>query len=138
MNNEEPTEIDLAAHSYQQAKAAEDTARLARLAAEERLIALIGCKEEGSTSRKTAYYKVATTGKLTRTLIADRVQEAATALGELIDTVIQWKPALSLSGLRALEKANPEAYAAMCKAIVTKPAKPAVKVELIQRKEEDK
>lgn len=102
MSNE-PSEIDIAAFQYMEAKGVEAAATNARLAAEEHLISLIGLKEEGTTSKKTAYYKVSTTAKLNRTLIADRVPDAATALGDLIDMVVQWRPSLSLSGLRAGE-----------------------------------
>lgn len=130
----EPTELDIAAHLYQEAKAAEDEARNARLAAEERLVELVGLKEEGTITHKTAWYKVSTIGKLTRTLIQGGLQSLREAIGDgLFDTIVQYEPKLSLKGLRACESANPEAYHLVARAIVTKPAKAAVKVELIEQ-----
>lgn len=129
----EPTEIDLAAYSLEQAKAAEAQARDARIAAEEHLIALVGLKEEGTMTAKTDYYKVATTGKLTRTL---NLEEAAMLPDDLFAEITRTKHELDVKALKALATARPEDYRAALRAVVTKPAKAAVKVELIQQSQE--
>jgi len=137
MNNQ-PTEIDLAAQAYREAKDAEDQARNKRVALEERLILLVGLKgDEGSQSAKTDWFKVTTTAKLNRSLIQDALADVQSQVPQAIyEQVIQYKPSLSLAGLRACEKANPDAYRAFCQAIVTKPAKASVKVDLLPQKQE--
>ena len=125
------TELDLACQAVREHQAQEKAARAARIAAEKVVIELIGLKEEGSQSAKTAYFKATTTGKLSRTL-----DEAAfMAMREQIpDNIapVTYHAKLDLKKLRALEQANPDAYALMAKCITTKPAKPAVKVEMLR------
>jgi hypothetical protein len=116
------TDLDLAAQHLREAKFAMDAAKVALADAENKVIELVGLKgDEGSQSTKTEWFKVTTTAKLNRSLVHDALAD---------------QPKLSLTGLRACEKANPEAYRAFCQAIVTKPAKAAVKVELLSQKQE--
>lgn len=130
----QPTELDSACYRFQQAKAAEDQARNERLSAEKEVLRLVGFKEEGTTSAKTAWYKVKTVGKLNRSIVANRLSEVQSLVPTAIfEQVIRYKPELSLSGLRAVEKANPGIYQVLVRAIVTKPAKASVSVELIEQ-----
>lgn len=128
---EGPSELDTLAQTWRELKAAEDDVRKRRIAAEESIIALIGVAEEGTTTEKTAFFTIKTVGKLTRSLDAaawDAIREdfpAALA-------PVAYKPSLDLRQLRALEKANPALYAKACECITTKPAKPAVSVELLE------
>ena len=136
--NAQPSHLDVAAYALTQAKAAEDAARNHRLACESRLIELVGVKEEGAKSAKTDFYKVSTVGSLTRSLVPNWREILD---DDAIDAVsfaaaIKMEPKLSVSGLKQVATANPEAYRAICKAIVAKPAKVAVKVELIEAKKE--
>lgn len=127
----QPSPLDLAAQQYREAKAAEAAARDRRIAAEEAIIGILGVKEEGTTSEKTDYFTVKTVGKLNRTL--DTAAWEAVR-GDVPDGLapIEYKPALDLKRLRALETANPKVYAIVAAAIVTKPAKPAVSVDLLE------
>lgn len=128
----EPTELDLAAQSWAEAKADEQAANLRRIEAEARILELVGAKEEGATTLKTEWFKVQTTGKLTRTVQVDKLAEVFNEVpADLYGQVIKSTPSLNLAALRAVEKTNPEAYAAFCRAIITKPAKAAVSVELL-------
>ena len=136
--NTEPSPLDMAAYALTQAKAAEDAAREHRLACENTLIQIVGAKDEGTKSVKTAFYKVSTVGSLTRSLVPewrealdDDAIDAAS-----FSAVIKMEPKLSVSGLKSVATANPEAYRAICRAIVSKPAKIAVKVDLIEAKKE--
>lgn len=124
-----PTELDLAAHEYECAKAEEARARDVRLAAEQRLIDLVGLKEEGTEAKKTAYYKVSTTAKLTRTL---NMEQASMLDPVVFDAIARVKHELDVRGLKSLATSNPDAYRAALRAVTTKPTKPAVKVEQIQ------
>lgn len=128
-----PTDIDLAAWDLLEAKRLEEEARQRRLEVEARLIELIGVKEEGTTSKKTAYFKASTTGGLTRTLVQDWEDVFAQLPDWVTDTAIRYKYEVSVSGLKQLATSNPDIYAKCLKAIVTKPAKPAVKVELLEQ-----
>jgi len=128
----EPTELDIAAQAWAEAKAAEQAANLRRIEAEAKLLELVGAKEEGATTVKTEWFKVQTTGKLTRTLQADKLAEVFNSVpADLYGQVIKSVPSLNLAALRAVEKTNPDVYNAFCRAIVTKPAKAAVTVELL-------
>jgi hypothetical protein len=132
------TDLDLAAQHLREAKFAMDAAKVALADAENKVIELVGLKgDEGSQSTKTEWFKVTTTAKLNRSLVHDALADVQGQVPqELYEQVIQYQPKLSLTGLRACEKANPEAYRAFCQAIVTKPAKAAVKVELLSQKQE--
>jgi hypothetical protein len=136
--NVQPSPLDVAAYALTEAKLAEDAARNHRLACENRLIELVGVKEEGTKSAKTAFYKVSTVGSLTRSLVPNWREilddDAIDAVS--FAAVLKMEPKLSVSGLKQVATANPEAYRVICKAIVAKPAKVAVKVELIEAKKD--
>lgn len=142
MNNDPstagPSPLDIAAYNLEQAKLAEEHARNNRLAAEEAIIALVGAKEEGSKSAKTAWYKLTTTGSLNRSLVPNwrEVLDDDAIDAQSFSAVIKMEPKLSVSGLKAVATANPDAYRVLCKAIVTKPAKTAVKVEMLKQDKE--
>jgi len=138
MNEQAPSPLDMAAYALTQAKAAEDAAREHRLACENTLIELVGVKEEGTKSAKTAFYKVSTVGSLTRSLVPNwrELFDDDAIDAESFSAVLKMEPKLSVSGLKQVATANPEAYRAIARAIVSKPAKVAVKVELIEAKQE--
>ncbi|PJK01477.1 hypothetical protein CO615_04150 [Lysobacteraceae bacterium NML75-0749] len=128
----QPTAIDHAAHALALAKQQEEAAKAARIQAEEALIQLVGAKPEGTTRCETAYFKVTTTGKLTRKL--DESAYAALA-GDIPDAIrarlIRVKHDLVLSELRHLQNNEPELYARIAPAITVTPAKTAVTVETL-------
>lgn len=130
-----PTDIDLAAYAYQQAKAAEEHARSARLEAEAHLISLVGLKgDEGTKSTKTGWYKVTTTAKLTRTIDREKAGALRAHLNEdLFYSVFVPDVKLSVSALKQVASADPDTYRLMLGAIVTKPAKPSVAVALLEQ-----
>ena len=125
-----PTQLDLICQELREAKAAEDAARDKRIACEQSVIELVGLKEEGSTSEKTQFFKVTTTAKLTRALDASAFMAMRDRIPDGVSPV-DFVPKLDLKKLRALEQANPGIYQLMTQCITTKPAKPAVKVELL-------
>jgi hypothetical protein len=129
MSNEPtPTPIDIAAHAFYEAKKAENAAREARIAAEEHLISVVGLKEEGTMSVKTEWFKVSTTGKLTRSV--DQTSAMPVELWRMISRV---KSELDVAALKKLATTNPDAYREAVKHIITKPAKASAKVELIEK-----
>lgn len=125
------TELDMLGQHWREARAAEDAARDERVRVEDQIIALVGVKEEGTLSRKTAWFKLSTTGKLTRSLddkaflaIRDQVPDEISP--------VEFAPKLNLRKLRDLETTHPDAYRLVASCLVTKPAKPAVRVELLR------
>ena len=128
----EPTELDLACQAYREAKADEEQARNIRLEAEERILSLVGVKEEGTTSAKTEWFKVATVGNVSRSLIADELPKVKSMMDPAVfDQAIRYEPKLSVSGLKAIATANPDAYRVLLSAVMTKPAKPTIKLEVL-------
>ena len=80
----------------------------------------------------TDYFKVTTTGKMTRSLDRTAVWEVQKSLSnELFDLLFEYKPSLNLAVYRDLERSNHEAFMLASAAVTTKPAKTAVKVEII-------
>jgi hypothetical protein len=123
------TELDMLGQHWREAKAAEDAARAERIRIEDQIIESVGVKEEGTLSRKTDWFKLSTTGKLTRSLD----EKAFLALRDRIeDPPVNYKVTLDLKRLRDLETTNPDAYRLMLSCIETKPAKAAVRVELLR------
>jgi len=124
--------VDAAAQAYRIAAKAEADAKLARLEAEERLVALVGQKTEGAQTTKTGRFKVTTTGKLTRRLDYDRYKAIASEHPEVKRlNVVRMKPDLSLTALRKVQENQPDLYGVLSQCITTAPAKPAGKVEVL-------
>jgi hypothetical protein len=102
----------------------------------ERIIAAVGVKDEGSFSVEGDFHKVTTTQPLTRTVDPKLAQDIYRALPkDLADGIFTWKPSLNLKLYRELAKYQPDYHAAISKAIVTKPGKPQVKVAVLDPRE---
>lgn len=132
------TELDQLAFALECAKQAEIDARNARLAAEDALIAAVGCKDEGTISAKTDWYKISVTQSIERKI----KPEALGILDEQLDPAIfglllkPKPPELNVSEYKKLATANPEAYRIAASVVIAKPSKPSVKVERIEMKSE--
>lgn len=93
---------------------------------EDRITELVGAKEEGATTMRSATYKVTTTGGLNRVL---EVQDPAywrDQLGSDFDDLLTEKLTLKTAAFR---QASPDIQAKLMKHMVIKPKKVAVKVE---------
>jgi hypothetical protein len=108
------------------AKSIEEAARAQRVAAEVAIADAMGnIKLEGTTTCECDGWKVSVTTKLTRTLDYDKY----VALGLPIDQqFVVMKPAIDLTALRVAQRINPS----IADCITTTPAKPSVKVEVIE------
>lgn len=92
----------------------------------------VGHEDEGTFTYKTDTHKVTTTGKMTRKVDPVDVWGVKAAVSEdLFNNVITFEPKLNLSLYRKLEETNPDAYRAFSTCISAKPAKTALKVELL-------
>lgn len=112
------------------AKHEEDKAREARIEAENKLVSLFGCKDEGSQTHKSDGYKVTITGRINRTIdeaawdsVSDRVPVNLSP--------IKYKPQIDNRDLKYLQDNEPAIYRIVCEAITAKPGKPGVKVERV-------
>jgi hypothetical protein len=116
------------------AKSLEEKARERRIEAEQAIIAELGeIKAEGQTVVKDGRYKVTITGSMNR-----RIDQAVLELirqtipKALFDKGIRWKPEVNLTGLRYLQNNEPDTYSILAEAITTTPAKPSVRVDILE------
>jgi len=130
--NTNPTKLDLAAQRWRDAKTREIAAREDRLMAEQDIIEVMGHKEEGAQVSTSEYFKVTTTGKLTRSIDADKLAAVQSAVPTYIfERVINYTPKVNTRELKYIRQNEPELYKYFATAITVKPAKTAVKVETL-------
>jgi hypothetical protein len=130
------SEQDVAAQEWLDAKAREDKAKQDRLAAEEKIITLFGAKPEGSKTEKTDFFKVETTGNVTRSVDQSAIGLMKKSLPKkLFESVFKVKYDLSVSGVKKLQQENPELYVVVSACVTSKPAKASVKVSRIEQSE---
>lgn len=129
-SKEKESDLDTLSAAWMNAKKAEKKANEERVQIEEKIIALIGSKEEGSTTAKTDFFKVTTTGALDRKIDDDRAlfEELPE---EFAKRLLKWKADLSITELRYLQNNEPAIYKIVEKHLTTKPRKVGVKVEAI-------
>ena len=122
-----PQPVDLLAFELAKAKQREVDAREARVKIEEDIIEAIGAKEEGATSQAGNFFKVTTTGKLTRKLDDKAFNQIAGQLGE--HAPVKTTVSLDVRKLKTLAVDEPALYQLMCQTCIeTKPAKTSVAV----------
>ena len=122
-----PQPVDLLAFELAKAKQREVDAREARVKIEEDIIEAIGAKEEGATSQAGNFFKVTTTGKLTRKLDVKAFNQIAGQLGERAP--VKTTVSLDVRKLKTLAVDEPALYQLMCQTCIeTKPAKTSVSV----------
>ena len=127
VENKKPQPIDLLAFELKKAKELEESARQKRIQIEKKIIKAAGIKEEGSTTTNGNFFKITTTGKLTRKLDEKAWRTIADQFGD--DAPVLIKTEVSVKKLKKLAVDNPELYQLALSAITTKDAKGAVKVE---------
>lgn len=124
------TELDQLAFDLANAKRQEDEAKALRYSIEEQIAAVVGVKDEGTTTQKTEFYKISTTGGVTRKITdLDALVQVA---GECQDKLIRYKAELNTRHLKAIQDANPALYMDLSRFIEAKPRKATVKVEEIK------
>lgn len=135
MNGFTPSPIDLAAWNVQVKQTALNTAQMELDQAKQTLVELVGTKDEGSLTNKTGYFKVTTIAGFNRTLTKDWETVIGQEGHDVMDLIIRRKPEISTTGLKQLAIQDPEAYRRVAKAIITRPAKVAVRIETIVEEE---
>ena len=117
-----------AVEAYIHAKRDEDAAKKRRLEAEERILAMVPAKEEGSQTVEAGGYKLTTTGKLSyKCDDLDALREITRKWdGNLIP--IKTTSALDETGAKYLRANRPELWAQLARVVSISPAKTALKV----------
>ena len=118
--------VDRLGFELAKAKKLEASAREKRVQIEQQLIEAIGAKEEGATTQAGDYFKVTTTGKLTRKLDVKAFNQIAAQLGE--HAPVKTTVSLDVRKLKKLAVDEPALFSMMLDVIETKPAKTAVTV----------
>ena len=124
--NRKPQPVDVLGFELAKAKELEASAREKRVQIEQQLIEAIGAKEEGATTQSGNYFKVTTTGKLTRKLDVQAFNRIAAQLGE--HAPVKTTVSLDVRKLKKLAVDEPALFSMMLDVIETKPAKTAVTV----------
>lgn len=109
-------------------KAQEETAKQRRYMLEARLAGMIATKDEGTDKAETGPYRITVTSKLTRSLDYEAYQRLEEDIPAGLRCV-KLKPEIDMKALRAMDMARP-GYSAQF--ITTKPAKPSIKIEIVQ------
>tara|TARA_R110002096_G_scaffold13252_1_gene47223 strand:+ start:307 stop:687 length:381 start_codon:yes stop_codon:yes gene_type:complete len=101
--------IDDLAKNWLDAKSAEQTATDRRRELEDKLLSLAGIAEnmEGTENVKTdGGYKIKITGRMSRKVDADRIQDIAAEEGstEHLSSLFRWKPELNMTAWKNADK----------------------------------
>ena len=115
---------------YIAAKRDEDAAKKARIAAEERILALQPAKEEGATTVEAGGYKVTLTGSISYSADDLEAVRNITAKWDANLVPIKTSSVLDATGCKYLRANRPELWAQLARAVTTKPAKTSVKVSV--------
>lgn len=121
--------LNILAEALIKAKMHEEDAKRSRVLIEEKIIDLIGAKDEGAYTVNTALYKLTTKGNLSRKVdwemyesqIKEQIPEALRP--------VKMKPELDTKGLHYLQNNEPSIYAIMAKCVTVTPNKTSVTVE---------
>jgi len=116
--------------AYITAKRDEDAAKKARIAAEERILALQPAKEEGATTVEAGGFKVTLTGSLAYSLDDLDALRNITARWDANLVPLKSKVELDTTGCKFLRRERPDLWAQLARVVTVKPAKTSVKVGL--------
>jgi hypothetical protein len=127
------TDINAAAGRLLAAKAKESEATAERIAAEEQIAGLLPTKDEGTVMTTTDQVKVSVTYSLRRTVDEAALDAVRKALPPaLFSRLFRFKPDINVRELKYVQSNEPEFYAALAQAVITRPSKPSVRVDLIE------
>lgn len=132
----QPTELDLLAQAWREAKINEAEWNKERLRLESELLAKF-CQDgqlpdEGSHNVCTDFFKINFTNRLNRSINIEEIQDNISLIPEdIFSSVIRFEPVLNLREYRKVSQEYPEIYNIISKGVIAKPAKTAINVELI-------
>lgn len=115
--------------SWLDAKELENKAKEKRLAIEEQIAHIIGVKDDGVTSHTTDLFKVKTTGKLTRTVDSQAVQDVWEVMPIEVQKCFKWEAKLDTKEYRSLCSMRDDLVPHINKYITSKATKPSITIE---------
>lgn len=128
------TPLAVLAASWAEAKAAEQAATARRIEIEQHIVGMLPSQStEGSVRQDVGDWRIGVTYKLTRTVDTDKLQAMWDDLGDKARAAFRWKAEVRIKEMRGLQEYVPAEYALIAEAIETKPAKPSVSVELVDK-----
>ena len=117
------------AQEWMEAKQVEKSAVESRRQIEDRLLSLIGVPEtmEGTQSAEAGAYKIKVTGRMSRKVDADKLQEVALANGifDHLQSLFRWKAEINAAQWKIADASITEP---LTEAITTKPGRPAFQI----------
>ena len=116
--------------SWIDAKRNEEAARAQRLEVEAQIVAMVGVKDEGVTSVEVDQFNVKTTGKVTRSVDTQAVQDVWEVLPDEVKKCFTWEAKLNTKEFRHLCSMREDLAPHLNKYITSKPAKPSISIEL--------
>jgi hypothetical protein len=122
------SELQKLSAEWLKAKSAENTAKDARVAIEEQIIAITGNREDGQETHDDGDYKITIKGVLNRKLDVEKWNEIKNAIPTEFHPV-EMKPSLVVKGVKWLEEHEPGYYNVLAQALEVAPGKTQVKVE---------
>lgn len=126
------TNVDILAQLWAQAKANEDKAKASRIEIEQKILAVIPSKEEGSSTTTTASgIKIKLTGKMTYKVQLDQLIELTKSWPEDVRP-IKAKVEADETKLKAIRAEAPKLWADIASAVTVAPAKTGVTIELAE------
>lgn len=124
--------LDELAALWNEAKEEERQANARRVSIESKIAEMVGVKDEGVTSVDGQFYKVKTTGKLTRSVDSDAVQNVWEVMPEEVRKCFKWEAKLDTKNYRALCSMRDDLIPELNRYITTKPAKASISIEEIK------
>jgi len=117
------------AREWMEAKQVEKSAVESRRKIEDRLLSLIGIPEtlEGTQSAEAGAYKIKITGRMSRKVDTDKLQEVALANGifDHLQSLFRWKAEINAAQWKIADASITEP---LTEAITTKPGRPAFQI----------
>ena len=117
------------AREWMEAKQVEKSAVESRRKIEDRLLSLIGVPEtlEGTQSAEAGAYKIKVTGRMSRKVDTDKLQEVALANGifDHLQSLFRWKAEINAAQWKIADASITEP---LTEAITTKPGRPAFQI----------
>ena len=117
------------AQEWMEAKQVEKSAVESRRQIEDRLLSLIGIPEtmEGTQSAEAGAYKIKVTGRMSRKVDTDKLQEVALANGifDHLQSLFRWKAEINAAQWKIADASITEP---LTEAITTKPGRPAFQI----------
>jgi hypothetical protein len=132
MKPKKPLTVEALAALWVKAKAAEKEANEMRVALELEIASHLPARAEGTVSQEHGAFRVTCEYKLTRKVDSDKLSDVWAKLDPRAQAAFSWKADVKIGELRKVQEFLPDAYAALAPMLETKPAKTAVRIELLE------